>query len=229
MACSSGAPRAASALSIYSALGRFVLYFLHILFLDEPKFLRFIKKRKFNLARPAAGTKIGAKRVHPVRTRGGNAKYRALRLDSGNFSWGSEVVSRKARVLDVVYNASNNELVRTKSLVKSGIIQIDATPFKTWYETHYGVKVGIKKKSRKKDGEDSEVKKSSRVLRKLASRQKDRELSPALDDQFSSGRLLACISSRPGQSGRCDGYILEGKELEFYQKKINARKAKSKQ
>ena len=27
---------------------------------------------------------------------------------------------------------------------------------------------------------------------------------------------LACVSSRPGQSGRCDGYILEGKELEFY-------------
>ena len=89
--------------------------------------------------------------------RGGNFKFRALRLDSGNFSWGSEVssaracatfnpmsryedsldirslpeiavpaeainhhvttvhvvqaVTRKTRVLDVVYNASNNELV----------------------------------------------------------------------------------------------------------------------
>lgn len=30
----------------------------------------------------------------------------------------------------------------------------------------------------------------------------------------------ARISSRPGQSGRCDGYILEGKELEFYLKKV---------
>lgn len=39
-------------------------------------------------------------------------KYRALRLDSGNFSWASEAVTRKSRVLDVVYNASNNELVR---------------------------------------------------------------------------------------------------------------------
>ena len=27
---------------------------------------------------------------------------------------------------------------------------------------------------------------------------------------------LACVSSRPGQSGRCDGYILERKELGFY-------------
>ena len=38
--------------------------------------------------------------------------------------------------------------------------------------------------------------------------------------------LPACVSSRPGQSGRCDGYILEGKELEFYVRKIKAKKAK---
>ena len=41
-------------------------------------------------------------------------------------------ISRKSRLLDVVYNASNNELVRTKTLVKSAIIQIDSTPFKQW-------------------------------------------------------------------------------------------------
>lgn len=28
--------------------------------------------------------------MHIVRTRGGNKKYRALRLDQGNFAWGSE-------------------------------------------------------------------------------------------------------------------------------------------
>jgi small subunit ribosomal protein S8e len=35
-------------------------------------------------------TKLGAKRIHLVRGRGGNTKYRALRLETGNFSWGSE-------------------------------------------------------------------------------------------------------------------------------------------
>lgn len=35
-----------------------------------------------------------------------------------------------------------------------------------------------------------------------------------LEHQFSAGRLYAAVSSRPGQSGRADGYILEGKELE---------------
>ena len=28
--------------------------------------------------------------------------------------------------------------------------------------------------------------------------------------RFQSGRLLACIASRPGQCGRADGYVLEG-------------------
>ena len=45
-------------------------------------------------------------------------------------------------------------------------------------------------------------------------------------DEFSSGRLLAILTSRPGQCGRADGYILEGPELEFYQKKLQRKKRK---
>jgi hypothetical protein len=30
--------------------------------------------------------------------------------------------------------------------------------------------------------------------------------------------------SRPGQCGRCDGYILEGRELEFYVRKMQKKK-----
>lgn len=48
------------------------------------------KKRQFNVGRPPALTKMGAKRIHPVRVRGGHIKFRAIRLDTGNFSWGSE-------------------------------------------------------------------------------------------------------------------------------------------
>merc|ERR1712060_113350 len=162
-----------------------------------------------------AMTKIGAKRIHKIRVRGGSSKFRALRLDTGNFSWGSEVCTRKTRILDVVYNASNNELVRTKTLVKSAIVQIDATPYRQWYEAHYGVTVG--KKSRKKQG--------ASVLKKIAARQEGRTLDSNINSQFDTGRLLACISSRPGQCGRCDGYVLEGKELEFYVKRM-ARKKK---
>merc|ERR1712183_745328 len=167
------------------------------------------KKRKYQLGRPASMTKIGAKRVHLVRTRGGNTRVRGLRMDTGNFSWGSEAITRKTRVLDVMYNASNNELLRTKTLVKNAIIQIDSTPFRTWYEAHYATPIAKKRTAKKYD-----------------ERQKLPKLVPALEEQFVQGKLLACISSRPGQCGRCDGYILEGKQLEFYQKKMKARKGK---
>lgn len=182
------------------------------------------KKRKFELGRQAAMTKLGTKRIREVRTRGGNTKYRALRLETGNFSWGSETCTRKTRIIDVVYNASNNELVRTKTLVKNAIVQIDATPFRQWYEAHYGTKVG--KKVRKGEEEGAAEKKSNSVTKKQKQRQNDRFLDPNINSQFDTGRLLACISSRPGQSGRADGYVLEGKELEFYVRKmVKKRKA----
>ncbi len=105
------------------------------------------KKRAFELGRQAANTRIGAKRIHTVRVRGGNLKHRALRLDSGNFAWGSEHITAKTRVLGVVYNASNNELVRTNTLVKGCIVQVDATPFRQAYEKHYGQPVTTKRRA----------------------------------------------------------------------------------
>ncbi|KAM3683686.1 hypothetical protein ACB094_12G165700 [Castanea mollissima] len=196
------------------------------------------KKRKYELGRQPANTKLSSnKTVRRIRVRGGNVKWRALRLDTGNFSWGSEAVTRKTRLLDVVYNASNNELVRTQTLVKSAIVQVDAAPFKQWYLQHYGVDVGRKKKATTKketaeEGEGAatateETKKSNHVQRKIEKRQKDRQLDPHIEEQFGSGRLLAGISSRPGQCGRADGYILEGKELEFYMKKLQRKKGKA--
>jgi len=346
------------------------------------------KKRKFEMGRPPANTKLGEKRVHLVRTRGGNKKYRALRLETGNFSWGSEAVSRKSRIISVVYNASNNELVRTNTLVKNCIIQVDAAPFRLYYEQYYGVAPGSKrrvsdkrpsKKSKRddkkaakgaakgakapakdakgaakapaksakapakdakgaakapakgvkapakapvkgakapakapakasakapaksakapakvakapakdakapakasakapaksakapakdakpakvpkekdakpakapakvaKDGEApkkeaGKPKKSNKAIKAAEARKillATRKIQSAhrkatgkaaenLVAQFATGRLLVCVSSRPGQSGRCDGYVLEGKELDFYQKKIAAKK-----
>lgn len=196
------------------------------------------KKRKYELGRPAANTKVsiissivsinsrhaifsenvrisvglesqsithphrsaiiftlqlGVHRVHPVRTRGGNTKYRALRLDSGNFAWASEGTARKTRVIDVVYNASNNELVRTKTLVKNAIVIIDATPFRQWYESHYVLPLGRKRDTKSKEGDENDVltkKRSKKALSKYVARQKFAKVDAALEEQFSSGRLL---------------------------------------
>jgi len=181
------------------------------------------KKRKHEMGRPTANTRMGAKRISTVRVRGGNLKYRALHLEGGNFSWGTEATTRKTRILDVVYNASNNELVRTKTLVKGAIIQVDATPFRQWYEQHYNSILGKKVKGAAADDKEA-AKKSAKTLKTIAGRNKDHTLEAALKEQFLSGRLYAVIASRPGQSGRCDGYILEDKELEFYLKKLTKKK-----
>ena len=149
-----------------------------------------------------------------MRVRGGSRKFRALRLDAGNFSWGSEGVSRKTRVIGVSYHPSNNELVRTNTLTKSAVVQIDAAPFRAWYEAHYGQQLG---RRRRGGAGETEEKKSSAVKRKQEARYKALgRVEMALERQFEAGRLYAVVASRPGQSGRCDGYVLEGEELAFY-------------
>jgi len=179
------------------------------------------KKRAFEAGRQEANTRIGPKRVHTVRTRGGNSKYRALRLDSGNFAWASEGITRKTRVIVVAYHPSNNELVRTNTLTKSAIIQIDAAPFRQWYEAHYGQPIG-RRRQVKQGKEEEPVKKSKAVEKKQAERYSAQgKVDPVLEKQFEAGRLYAVIASRPGQSGRADGYILEGEELAFYQRKLH--------
>jgi small subunit ribosomal protein S8e len=139
-------------------------------------------------------------------------------------------VTKKARILDVVYNASNNELVRTKTLVKNSVVAVDGTPFRTWFETHYRATIGTKVEGAAPAIVVSEEKKGSRAVQaKVAKRQKNTEkgmqIDPKVVEQFATGRILAVISSRPGQSGRTDGYILEGPELEFYLKKLALKKS----
>jgi small subunit ribosomal protein S8e len=114
--------------------------------------------------------------------------------------------------------------VRTQTLVKGAIVQVDAAPFKTWYQQHYGTEIGIKKNKKVETEEATEeAKQSNHLKRKLKQRNYNHKLSTLIDEQVSNGRLYACITSRPGQCGRCDGYILEGKELEFYVKKMQKK------
>ena len=177
--------------------------------------------RAFEKGRQPANTRIGSKRIHLVRTRGGNTKYRALRLDSGNFSWGSEGVARKVRVISVSYHPSNNELVRTNTLTKSAVVQVDAAPFRQWYEAHYGQGLGRRRQQKEKPADGAEEKKSKSVEKKQAARfSQQGKVDQALERQFEAGRLYAVVASRPGQSGRVDGYVLEGEELAFYQRAI---------
>ena len=201
------------------------------------------KRRKHELGRLPANTKLGQRRISTVRVRGGNTKVRALRLDGGNFAWGSESIAQPVRILDVVYNATSNEMVRTKTLVKNAIVAVDAAPFKLWYAKHYGMNVdhSIKKKSGKaavsknKKAKKSvaaskfDVNKASAALkRKWAFRNRSHKIEKAVEDQLKLGRMLAKITTRPGQHGRADGVVLEGAELAFYSKKLESKKKSKK-
>merc|ERR1712226_279622 len=100
------------------------------------------KKRQSESGRPAAGTKLNEKRIRRVRTMGGKSKFRALRLNMGNFNWASEGVTRKTKIVNVIYNAVSNELVRTNTLTKNTIVYVDATPFQKYVFGRYQGLVG---------------------------------------------------------------------------------------
>merc|ERR1711988_1317894 len=103
------------------------------------------KKRKFESGKPAANTKLADKRIRLVRSRGGNTKKRALRLNKGNFMWQSEGVTKKCKIVNVVYNPVSNELVRTNTLTKGTIVYIDANPLVEHVWGHYYGKYNVSK------------------------------------------------------------------------------------
>ncbi|KFH66279.1 30S ribosomal protein S8e [Podila verticillata NRRL 6337] len=171
------------------------------------------KKRKFELGRQAANTKLGAKRIHEVRTRGGNRKFRAMRLDAGNFSWGSEAISRKTRT-----RKKNNDRYSTGYCIDSSSAETRKGYSFSFMDifTHHFLFLSLFQT----ESEEVTKARSNHVQRKIEGRKAEAKVDAALDHQFAAGRLYACLSSRPGQSGRADGYILEGQELAFYIRKL---------
>ena len=99
-------------------------------------------------------------------------------------------------------------------------MQVDAAPFRTWYEAHYGTNIG-----RRRQQQGASATEPAKVSKSVQAKREDRlkvsgKIETALERQFEAGRLYAVVSSRPGQSGRVDGYILEGDELAFYQRNM---------
>ncbi|KAL1375975.1 hypothetical protein pipiens_017163, partial [Culex pipiens pipiens] len=92
------------------------------------------------------------------------------------------ICSRKARITYNLYNASNNELVRTKKLFKNAITVIDVAPFRRWYESHYLLPEGKRGGCVGQEGQLD-------LLKKYAKRQKTAKMYPALEVQFNAGRL----------------------------------------
>ena len=183
------------------------------------------KKRAYESGRPVSNTRLGEKRIRKLRVKGGNFKFRALRLNTGNFNWASEGIAIQSKILNVVYNASNNELVRTNTLVKNTIVTVDAAPFKKFLSKHYFGKTDDKFELNFNWENQADIKKevANKKENKYIKRRAHSKIEAQVQAGIVKGQLFACLSSRPGQCGRADGYLLEGKELEFYLRKIEKK------
>ncbi|KAF5920581.1 hypothetical protein HPG69_012062 [Diceros bicornis minor] len=120
-------------------------------------------------------------RTHSPRA-GRQQEAPCLGAGRGAFSQGSECCTRKTRIIDVVYNASSNELVRTKSLVRTCIVRVDSTPCRQWYGSHCAMPLG-RKKGAKLTPEEEEIlnkKPSKKIQKKYDERKKNANISSLL-------------------------------------------------
>ncbi|KAH9386209.1 small subunit ribosomal protein S8e [Nematocida major] len=155
-----------------------------------------ITRKKHAIARQSSNTRVGTTKVKQLRVRGGSHKMRALRLASGSFTLKTHRISMKCAITQVVYHASNNELVRTNTLTKGCVVKLDPTGYTPVIEEILEKEADIK------------------------------DIDPVFVEEFKQGNLFGVVTSRPGQAGCADGHILQADELAFYMKRFKSSKQK---
>lgn len=104
---------------------------------------------------------------------------------------------------------------------------IDSTQDPQWIEYCYALLLGHKKGLKLTEEEilNNNKKNYQKKKKKYDERKKKVKIISFLKEQFQQEKLLSYITSRPGQCGQADGYMLEGREVEFNLLKIKLRKA----
>jgi len=171
-------------------------------------------------------------------------KYRALKLDHGNYAWPGEAITRKCRILDVAYNATNKEFVRTNTLVKGSIVQIDSTPFKNWYQHHYGVTIGkatayqkiVKSKTLKTRKEKDAAEKKAKKDAKTRARREAKKAAAAKaavkstktgkNVKGAAKKMKTSVKGKDGKKGATTKKATTGKKVD--DKKTDANKGTEK-
>ncbi len=82
-----------------------------------------VKKKKRDLARPAALTSLGEERKKVIRTRGGNRKIRLLSYSYANLSSLDKKSSEKVKIEDIIENTANRDYARRKIITRGAIIR----------------------------------------------------------------------------------------------------------
>jgi len=83
------------------------------------------KKKKHELGSLPLHTKIGEEKRVVVRTKGGGKKVKAYKVEFANVTDPKTKVSKKVKILDVLENRANPQLVRSKIVTKGAIIKTE--------------------------------------------------------------------------------------------------------
>lgn len=152
-----------------------------------------LKKKKSNIGRNSYKSRLSKYWIlKKTKVRGGSYKIRGLVINRGTFNWCSMSFHFSSSILSIVYNPSNDILLKKKILTKGSIVKIYSNDFST----------SLKRLTKSR-------------LSSHFSKYANRNIITFLRQGF----LLAKVTSRPGQSGWIDGKILENKELELFLKK----------
>ncbi|WP_457556068.1 30S ribosomal protein S8e [Candidatus Pyrohabitans sp.] len=86
------------------------------------RYKHFRKKRKYELGREQAETKIGKVRARVIRTRGGNIKVRLFETKYANVVDPETGQARKVEIRRVIENSANPHYVRRNIITRGAII-----------------------------------------------------------------------------------------------------------
>jgi small subunit ribosomal protein S8e len=83
------------------------------------------KKRKYELGKLPTLPKLGKENKEIVRTKGGGRKVRMREIEFANVLDASKTFVKKVKILDVIKNPANPQLVRSKTITKGTIIKTE--------------------------------------------------------------------------------------------------------
>ncbi len=84
------------------------------------------KKRKYELGRVSAETRMGQRRLRKIRTMGGNLKLRLLATDTANLIETPGGRGRRVKILTVKNNPASRDFTRRNIITKGAVIETEA-------------------------------------------------------------------------------------------------------
>lgn len=125
---------------------------------------------------------------------GGGKKIKAVTASNGTYKLESRNIEHEMKISDVLHSDAGTHFKENKIITKGCILAVQN-------DNNLFPDIG-----------------TSVLLTESSTSDLKEQLNKFLDN----GELLARVTTRPGQTGKCDGYILEGEELETVLQKIRS-------